>query len=41
MDTVDMLTASDRSIHTSVMHSHDRKLKCMMICAIMANNMET
>ena len=43
MDTVDMLTTSDRSIHTkntSEIHSHDRKLKCMMICAIMANNMD-
>ena len=37
LDTIDSITTSDWSIHTketSQTHTHDRKLKCMMICAI-------
>ena len=43
MDVVDSITTSDWSKHTkktSPTHAHDRKLKCMMVCAIMANNMD-
>ena len=43
MEVVDSVTTSDWSKHTkknSPTHTHDRKLKCMMICAIMANNMD-
>ena len=43
MDTIDLITRSDWSIHTnkcSETHKYDRKLKSMMICAIMANNMD-
>ena len=39
---VDSIATSDWSKHTkntSQIHTHDRKLKCM-ICAIMANNMD-
>ena len=40
---VDAITMSDWSIHTKKItdqHSSSRRLKCMMICAIMANNMD-
>ena len=40
---VDDVTLSDTNIHTntmSIQHSYSRKLKCMMICAIMANTMD-
>ena len=40
---VDFITTSDTTIHakkTSPSHTHNRKLKCTMICAIMANNMD-
>ena len=43
MDTIDSITTSDWSIRSSKpseTHTHDRKLKCMMISAIMANNMD-
>ena len=43
MHTVDLITTSDWSIHTNKStqtQTHDRKLKCMMICAIMANTMD-
>ena len=43
MGVIDSITTSDWSRHTkktSQTHAHDRKLKCMMICAIMANNMD-
>ena len=40
---VDLITTSDKSIQVkkvSPTHTHGRKLKCMMICALMANNMD-
>ena len=43
MDVIDSITTSDWSKHskkTSETRAHDRKLKCMMICAIMVNNMD-
>ena len=43
LNIVDLVTTSDSNIHTqktSPSHMHNRKLKCMMICAIMANSMD-
>ena len=40
---IDKVTVSDWSVHTKKSSDHhisSRKLKCMMICAIMANNMD-